>query len=219
MVTYYNPKSHIAESYRTLRTNIQFSSIDQSIQCILITSAQPEDGKSTTAANLAIAYAQENKNVLLIDADLRKPTLHKIFGVSNMEGLTHLLINNLKGNSEGLTQTSIPNLTLLPSGPVPPNPAELLSSNKMSTLINEMRQNFDIIIVDSPPILAVTDSQVLASKVDGVVLVLNHGKVKKDRAQKAISQLEYVKAKILGVVLNNKAQSKQETSYYYYQQK
>ncbi|MEC0247480.1 CpsD/CapB family tyrosine-protein kinase [Paenibacillus chitinolyticus] len=215
LITHANPKSNIAEAYRTLRTNIQFSSIDQEIQSVLVTSAQPEEGKSTTAANLAVAYAQENKKVLLIDADLRKPTLHKVFNVSNRSGLTHVLVNQDQF-ADALADTGIPNLTLLPSGPVPPNPAELLSSNRMVTLLEEVGAWYDMVIIDSPPLLAVTDSQILAAKADGVVLVLNHGKVKRDRAQKALSQLQYVKARVLGVVLNNKAYSKKESSYYYY---
>ncbi|WP_068776164.1 CpsD/CapB family tyrosine-protein kinase [Paenibacillus sp. FJAT-26967] len=215
LITHSNPKSHIAEAYRTLRTSIQFSSVDHEIKCILITSAQPEEGKSTTAANLAIAYAQENKKVLLIDADLRKPTLHKTFNVSNRTGLTHILVSRQEGD-QALIETEIPNLTLLTSGPIPPNPAELLGSNRMETFLEEVRNWYDIVIIDSPPLLAVTDSQIIAAKTDGVVLVINHGKVKRDRAQKALSQLNYVNARILGVVLNNKAVSKKESSYYYY---
>ncbi|KRF35880.1 CpsD/CapB family tyrosine-protein kinase [Paenibacillus sp. Soil787] len=215
LITEINPRSHISEAYRTLRTNIQFSSIDQVIKTILVTSAQPAEGKSTTVANLAVAYAQEGKKVLVIDADLRKPTMHHYFGKSNRKGLTNTLASQ-NDVDDVMFDTTVDNLFLIPSGPIPPNPSELLTSQKMTAFLEDMAARFDVIVVDSPPTLAVTDSQILAAKCDGVVLVINEGKVKRDVAKKAIDNLKRVQAKILGVVLNNKRHSKGDSTYYYY---
>jgi capsular exopolysaccharide synthesis family protein len=215
LITEINPKSPISEAYRSLRTNIQFSSIDEPVKVILITSAQPEEGKSTTISNLAVTYALEGKKVLLMDADLRKPTLHRYFSASNRLGLTNLLAGQHR-MADIVSETQIPNLFLIPSGSLPPNPSELLASKRMYALLNEVKEEYDIVLIDSPPVLAVTDSQVLSAMCDGVVLVINHGKVKREAAQKSVAQLKHVKARILGVVLNNKAVSRNESSYYYY---
>ncbi|CAN7299800.1 CpsD/CapB family tyrosine-protein kinase [Paenibacillus sp. LjRoot56] len=215
LITELHPKSHVSESYRTLRTNIQFSSIDRIMKTILVTSAQPGEGKSTTAANLSVAYAQEGKKVLIVDADLRKPTIHHYFGVSNRYGLTSAIVNRTQFD-EFISETSIENLSLITSGPIPPNPSELLMSQKMTAFLEEMATRFDVIIIDSPPTLAVADAQILATKCDGVVMVISDGKVKRDMARKAIHNLERVQAKILGVVLNNKRHRKSDAAYYYY---
>ncbi|KRE75566.1 CpsD/CapB family tyrosine-protein kinase [Paenibacillus sp. Soil750] len=215
LITELHPKSHVSESYRTLRTNIQFSSIDRIMKTILVTSAQPGEGKSTTAANLSVAYAQEGKKVLIVDADLRKPTIHHYFGVSNRYGLTSAIVNRTQFD-EFISETSIENLSLITSGPIPPNPSELLMSQKMTAFLEEMTARFDVIIIDSPPTLAVADAQILATKCDGVVMVISDGKVKRDMARKAIHNLERVQAKILGVVLNNKRHRKSDAAYYYY---
>ncbi|WNR43772.1 CpsD/CapB family tyrosine-protein kinase [Paenibacillus roseipurpureus] len=215
LITDIHPKSQVSESYRALRTNIQFSSIDRVVKTILVTSAQPGEGKSTTAANLSVAFAQEGKKVLLIDADLRKPTLHHYFGMSNRYGLTSTLVNR-SDLPDVMFETSIEHLHLIPSGPIPPNPSELLTSQKMKSFLNTLAAKFDVIIIDSPPTLAVADSQILASQCDGVVLVVCDGKTKRDTAKKAIDNLERVQAKILGVVLNNKRHKKGDASYNYY---
>ncbi|CAH1207629.1 Tyrosine-protein kinase YwqD [Paenibacillus allorhizoplanae] len=215
LITELHPKSQVSESYRTLRTNIQFSSIDRIMKTILVTSAQPGEGKSTTAANLSVAYAQEGKKVLIVDADLRKPTIHHYFGVSNRYGLTSAIVNRTQFD-EFISETSIENLSLITSGPIPPNPSELLMSQKMTAFLEEMTARFDVIIIDSPPTLAVADAQILATKCDGVVMVISDGKVKRDMARKAIHNLERVQAKILGVVLNNKRHRKSDAAYYYY---
>ncbi|CAN7711432.1 CpsD/CapB family tyrosine-protein kinase [Paenibacillus sp. LjRoot153] len=215
LITELQPKSQVSESYRTLRTNIQFSSIDRIMKTILVTSAQPGEGKSTTAANLSVAYAQEGKKVLIVDADLRKPTIHHYFGKSNRYGLTSAIVNRTQFD-EFISETSIENLFLITSGPIPPNPSELLMSQKMTAFLEEMAARFDVIIIDSPPTLAVADAQILATKCDGVVMVISDGKVKRDMARKAIHNLERVQAKILGVVLNNKRHKKSDVAYYYY---
>lgn len=215
VVVHNNPKSPVSEAYRSLRTNIQFSSVDSDLKTIMVTSASPGEGKSTTTSNLATTYAQAENRVLLIDADLRKPTAHHTFHCSNRLGLTNVLTKQ-SPVEEAIVETFVPNLYLMPSGVVPPNPAELLASNRMKTLLDELKVQFDIIIVDTPPVLAVTDSQILATISDGVVLVVDSGKVKIAQAQKAKEKLEHVNAKILGVVINNVKRGQQDEYYYYY---
>ncbi|MFB9756861.1 CpsD/CapB family tyrosine-protein kinase [Paenibacillus hodogayensis] len=211
-VTQIKQISYVAESYRALRTNIQFSSVNRPIQTILVTSAQSSEGKTTTVTNLAIVYAQENKKVLLIDADMRKPTLHQIFVRPNIQGLSNLLANQI-AIQEAVNDTHISNLSIMTSGPIPPNPSELLASIRMQTLIKELRGIYDVILFDSPPALQVTDTQLLAAQCDGVLLVVKSGKVKRDHVKKTISSLEYVKARILGVVLNNKRKKTKDSLY------
>ncbi|SEF80778.1 CpsD/CapB family tyrosine-protein kinase [Paenibacillus sp. UNC499MF] len=210
-----NPKSQISEAYRVLRTNIQYSSIDRKITTLLVTSAQPAEGKSTTVSNLAITYAQEEKKVLLIDADLRKPTMHKLFGISNRSGLTNLLLGDAPIHEVAIP-SHLPNLHLIPSGPATPNPAEMLASKRMTQFIEQAKTEYDIVLIDSPPILAVTDAQILATKCEGVILVLNYGKVKREVARRAVDSLEHVGVKPLGVVINNKTNTKNSSSYYSY---
>lgn len=175
----------------------------------------PGEGKSTTAANLAIVYAQSDKKVLLIDGDLRKPTMHKTFNLSNRWGLTSLLTGKVTIN-EVIRETQIDNLEVLAAGPIPPNPSEILSSKKMEDLLEELKGKYDMIIMDTPPVLAVTDAQILSTKCDGVVLVLTSGRVKRDFAIKAKANLDHVNARILGVVLNNVDAKNSENYYYYY---
>lgn len=215
LITTQNSKSPISEAYRTMRTNIEFSSIDEQLKVIMFTSAGQGEGKSTTASNLAVVYAQSDKKVLIIDADLRKPTMHKTFNKSNRWGLTNLLTGQIT-LSEVIVQTDISNLEILPAGPVPPNPSEILASKKMGAVLEELKQIYDIIVVDSPPALAVTDSQILATKCDGVIMVIDSGKVKREVAAKVKASLEFVKARIVGVVLNNVNRKDGESYYYYY---
>ena len=215
LITDINPKSPISESYRTLRTNIEFSSIDETIQVIMCTSSGPSEGKSTTGTNIAVVSAQSEKKTLIIDADLRKPTMHHTFGLSNRQGLTNILSS--QGTwKELIKETRIKNLYLLPAGPIPPNPSEILASKRMTALLDELRKEFDMIIIDTPPALAVTDAQIVASKVDGVILVVDSGNVKREAAMKMKSNIEHVGAKILGVVINNVERTSDEYYYYYY---
>ncbi len=215
LITAIDPRSPISESYRALRTNIDFSAIDEKMQVIMVTSAGPGEGKSTTIGNLAVAYAQADRRVVLIDADLRKPTEHHTFQVTNRVGLSSIL-SQQSDVENALQQSSIPNLYVIPSGPIPPNPAEMVASKRMSALIEDLRSRFDIILIDSPPLLAVTDAQLLSTRCDGVVMVMDQGKVKKEFALKAKANLDKVGAKILGVVLNNIKRKKNENYYYYY---
>lgn len=215
IITLTNPKSPISEAYRTLRTNIQFSAIDEDLKIIMVTSAGQGEGKSTTTINLAVAYAQAEKKVLIIDADLRKPTLHHSFHVANRQGLTNVLTGQSELSSV-IVSSELDNLDLIPSGPIPPNPSEILASKRMTTVLEQLSDKYDMILIDSPPTLAVTDSQVIATRCDGVILVIDQGQVKREVALKAKANLEHVKARILGVVLNNVNRDNGDVYYYYY---
>lgn len=208
-----NPKSPISEQYRTIRTNIEFSAVDEEIRTLMVTSSGPAEGKSTTTANLAVVFAQQGKKVLIVDADMRKPTVHYTFGVTNTTGLTNVLTRQATLD-EAARPTDIENLNVLPSGPIPPNPAELLGSKGMQVFFEKAKERYDMIIFDTPPVLAVTDAQILANKCDGTVLVVASGKTELESAQKTKELLSAAQAKLLGVVLNNKKMEK--TDYYYY---
>jgi protein-tyrosine kinase len=213
LITVQNPKSPISEQYRTIRTNIQFSFIDKTMRSLIVTSAGPSEGKSTTTANLAVTFAQQGKKVLLIDADMRKPTVHYTFRLNNIIGLTNVLTQSAALLS-AYQETEIDNLFVLTSGPIPPNPAELLASKAMETFLEEVYKHFDLVIFDTPPVLAVTDAQILANKCDGTVLVVSSGKTEIEASVKAKELLLSANAKLLGVVLNGKKQ--QQGQYYYY---
>lgn len=214
LITHYHPKSPISEQYRTIRTNIKFSSIDQECRTVMVTSPGPAAGKSTTIANLAVVMSQQGKKVLLIDADMRKPTVHYTFQVPNTRGLTNVLT---KQNEllDSVRATEVENLHVLTSGPNPPNPSELLASKAMNYLIEKALEEYDIVLFDTPPVLAVTDAQVLANLCDGVLLVVSSGKTETELAVKSKELLEAAKAKILGVVLNRKKMKEGENYYYY----
>lgn len=215
LIVYNNPKSPISEAYRTLRTNIQFSNFENNMNVILVTSSGPSEGKTTTAGNLALTFSQSGKKVLIVDCDLRKPSLHKKFGISNQAGLSNILVENLK--LEEVAVNKIDNLFVLPSGTIPPSPAELLGSKKMKNFIEEMRNQFDFIILDSPPIIAVTDAQILSTISDGVLLVISSSEADREAAQRAKELLKNVNANILGVVLNKvDLKSRNGYGYYYY---
>ncbi|EYE87668.1 hypothetical protein Q428_11955 [Fervidicella metallireducens AeB] len=215
LITYNSPKSPITEAYRTLRTNIQFSSFDEKVKVIVITSTGPGEGKSTTSSNLAVTMAQGGNKTLLIDCDLRKSMLHRKFNLSNEIGLTNLLVDEL--NLDRVIQnTRVENLSILTAGTKPPNPAELLGSEKMSSFVQEMKKIYDYIIIDTPPVIMVTDAQILSQYADGVLLVVASGEAEKDAVLRSKELLQKVDAKILGVVLNKiDASSKGRYNYYY----
>jgi len=214
LITHHSPRSPISEQYRTLRTNIEFSSIDEPIRTILVTSTTPGEGKSTTAANLAIVFAQQGKKALIVDTDLRNPTVHYTFRIANTYGLTNILTKQATMN-EAIQLTSIKDVYVLTCGPIPPNPAELIASESMTQFIQNASEQFDIVIFDTPPVLAVTDAQILANKVDGSILVFSSGSTNIDAAIKTKEVLSHAKAKLLGVVLNKK-KAKDSQYYYYY---
>lgn len=201
LAAYLNPKSPITEQYRLIRNNLHFSSVDKEIKTIVVTSPEPSDGKSTTAANLAIVLAQQAKQVLLVDTDLRKPSVHYSFSLSNIDGLTSVISKEITVE-QAISKTNIPNLDILTCGPIPPNPSELLGSKAMEQIKEELEELYEYIIFDTPPLLLVTDSQVMANKCDGVVLVVASGKTKKDQALKAKELLNKANSQLLGVVVN-----------------
>jgi len=216
LITFKEPNSPTSEAYRTLRTNIEFSSIDKKIKTILVTSSGPGEGKTTTSSNLAMVMAQGGNKTLLIDCDQRKPQVHKVFRFSNEKGLSNILVseNEIDINS-GIHETDQPNLYVLSSGTRPPNPVELLGSTKMKNLIEEFKKTYDFIVLDTPPIIMVTDAQILAQYTDGCLLVISSGEADRELVIKAKSLLEKVNAKILGTVLN-KVDAKRK-GYYHYQ--
>jgi len=217
LVTWLHSKAPESEAYRTLRTNIQFSSVDKPVHTLLVTSSGPGEGKSTTAANLALVMAQTGQRVILVDTDLRRPVMHRIFGAPNNVGMTTAL---LSGDNIILDQylqaTEVNNLSVLTSGPTPPNPSELLGSHRMAALIDRLSEAADIVIFDSPPVLAVTDAAVLGRQVDGVLLVVDAGKTRDQALNQATSELEKTGAHLLGVALNRLDNRSRGYYYYYY---
>jgi len=204
----------VAEAYRMLRTNVQFSTLEQPAQTLLVTSANPGEGKTTTVANLALVMAQTGKRVIAVDSDLRRPTLHRMFGVENETGLTTLLLSGQPELDGCLKPTAFDNLWVLPSGPQPPNPSELLGSRRLETVLQTLKQSADIIILDSPPALAVADASILAARVDGTLLVVDSGRTRAGSLQRAKEALGRAKTNLLGAVLNKLAQRGRD--YYYY---
>ncbi len=213
LITRRDPKSPISELYRTIRTNIDFSMIDKQLNTLICTSAKPCDGKTTTLTNLAVTFAQQGKKTLFVDADLRKPTGHMTFQLENDYGLTNVLTkkSTLK---EAVATTVIEKLDVLTSGPLPPNPSELLGSQAMKELMREMAESYDLVLFDSPPVGAVTDAQVLGNLCDGALLVVRSNSTEKSQLVKAKELLEQANINIIGTILNDK--KKDNTTVYYY---
>jgi non-specific protein-tyrosine kinase len=204
------------EAYRTLRTNIQFSSVDKPIRTLIVTSAGPSEGKSTTAANLAVVMAQTGQKVILIDTDLRRPVVHKTFGVPNNVGITTALLAGQDLDLEAYIQpTDIESLSVITSGPIPPNPSELLGSHRMAHVIAELAKVADLVIFDTPPVLVVTDASVLGRQVDGVLLVADAGGTREQALAQAVGEMQKTGGNVLGVALN-RLDSRSRGYYYYY---
>ena len=195
------PKSAASEAYRTLRTNIQFAGLDRPCRTIVITSATPAEGKTTTAANFGVVCAQTGSRVCLVDADLRKPSLHRVFGMDNQRGLTTALLEGKTLGDVAVT-TIVPGLSVVVSGPLPPNHAELSASKRMHDLLEAAARDFDLVICDTPPVLSVSDAVALCARCDGVILVVRAGGVSSAVVRRAAEQIDAVKGRILGVVLN-----------------
>ena len=213
-ITHYDSRSPVSEAYRAIRTNLQFAGAGKQLKTLVFTSAIPGEGKSTTVANLAIAMGQDDKKILLIDCDMRKPVVHRRFGLLN-RGLSNCFAEDLS-LKEVIQADVFPNLDVVTSGPVPPNPAELLGSKKMKALLQEAAEAYDYVFLDMPPVLAVTDAALMSSRVDGTVIILGSGDIGPDEGKQAKSLLEKVHANILGVILNKVPQHHKSGYYYYY---
>lgn len=209
-----NPTSIASEQLRTIRTNIQFSMIDKKLKTISVTSAGPNSGKTIVSTNLATTFATEENRILIVDTDLRRPTIHKVFKTDNIQGLTSLITNKELQLKDLVKESFVDNLYYLTSGVLPPNPSDLLSSKRMDEIITEMKEHFDLIIFDTPPVLAVTDAQIIGSKVDGTVVVVPEGEVTKEEVKKTAELLKNVNAEVLGSVMN-KVKNENDTYYYY----
>ena len=207
------PKSIAAEAYRSLRTNIQYSSFDKKYQTLVVTSANPGEGKTTVAGNLALVLAQGESKVLLVDCDMRRSSIHKRFKITNTCGISDLLIG--KQRIETVINKINPNLSIITAGNIPPNPAEMLASKAMTAFLEEMKEKYDYIVLDTPPLQAVTDTQILSTKADGTLIVVRSGVTKKEAVHNAVSMLKKVNGHIIGTVLNA-AENKKDKYYYYY---
>ena len=215
IISYNDPKSVISEQYRAIRTNIEYSNVDQNTKTILVTSSDKNEGKTTTVSNLAVSFANLNKKVLLIDCDLRNASIHKMFRLNNIYGLTDILAKD-RAVDKCIQETELKNLYVLTAGAIPPNPAEILSSEKMKNLIEDLKNIYDYIFIDTPPIGLVTDAGVLSSFIDGVVLVVKSESVEKKYLEETKKKLDAVDARILGAILNSYKSEQKDYNYYSY---
>jgi non-specific protein-tyrosine kinase len=204
LITLTSPRSAAAEAYRTLRTNLTFfAALDKSIETLVVTSAAPDEGKSIVLANLAVTMAQGERRTVLVDADLRQPSLHEVFGITNDRGLTTMIVEEVALDAPPLVDSGVDNLQLVPSGPLPPNPADILGSHKMEQAIAALQDRADVVLFDVPPVVAASDGAVLGTKVDGVLLVVRAGHTRRDHVQRAKDLLERAHVRIVGAVLND----------------
>jgi capsular exopolysaccharide synthesis family protein len=203
LITIAEPRSPVSEAYRTLRTNLDFANLDKALKTLVVTSAGVGEGKSTTLANLAVVSAEAGRKVILVDADLRRPTLHQVFDLENDKGLTTTMMDEAALASPPLRETSVAGLFVLPSGPLPPNPADVMGSRRMEEVIAALASQADQVFFDTPPVVAVTDAAVLATKVDGVLLIVSAGKTRRDYARTAVQRLNQINARLVGTVLTN----------------
>ncbi len=211
------PRNPISESFRSLRTNIQYASVDERVRTIIVTSPTPQEGKTTVSVNLAIVLAQSGRKVILIDGDMRRPQIHSRLNLPNRNGLSGLFVSSLDNLQNSIEETGIENLSAITSGRIPPNPSELLSSQKMKQIIEELLKTYDVIIIDTPPVLTVTDSVALSTMVDRVLLVVKPGKTKRVAYKQTVEQLKRVGAIILGTVMNDIEPRSTRYGIYYHQ--
>jgi non-specific protein-tyrosine kinase len=207
LITLTNPRSPAAEAYRTLRTNLMFSNVDVMLRAIALTSPSTNEDKSAALANLAVTLAQAEHQTLIVDADLRRPAQHTLWGVDNTAGLTTMLLDEQAFQNPPVQPTSVPGLMLLPSGQLPANPADVLASHKMDEVIERLRQFADYILFDVPPVLAASDAAIFGRRLDGMVLVLKSGVSRRDQITRAKEQLDRVGANVIGAVLTNAAKT------------
>lgn len=212
LITLTEPRSAAAEALRGLRTNLMFASVEHPVTTLLVTSASQSEDKSILLANLAVTFAQSGHKTILVDADLRRPMQHDIWGVKNDRGLTTMILEDTAMSTPPLVQTGVDNLMLLPSGTLPPIPADVLGSQRMSDVIGVLKARAHYILFDSPPVLAATDAAVLGSKLDGVLLVIRADQTRRDHAARARQELERVHVRILGAVMTNSPREK-KTAY------
>ena len=203
LVTLSEPLSPASEAYRTLRMNLKFAALDKALKTLLVTSPSPGEGKSTTLANLAVTIAQVEQQVILVDCDLRRPSLHQFFGLPNEIGLTTMMLQEDKLSAPPLQETEIPGLRLLASGALPSRPADLLGSKRMEQAIARLLEEADVLLFDAPPVLAAADATLLSAKLDGVLLVVSAGQTKREHARLAVERLAKVNANLVGAILNN----------------
>ncbi len=212
LITLTNPRSPASEAYRTLRTNLIFSSLNEPLQTLVVTSPAPEEGRSTALANLAVTMAQGGKRTILVDCDLRRPGQHDIWGVSLEPGLTTMVLEGL--SSPPLREVGVEGLQVLTSGPLPGNPADFLGSPRMDAIVQQLRDSADIVLFDAPPVIAVTDAVLLATRLDGVLLVMRAGSTRRDHAERARDLLARVNVRIVGAVLTNASVDSSMGGYY-----
>lgn len=210
-----HPKSSVAECCRTVRTNILFMSPENPPKRILVTSAGPQEGKSTVVINLGITMAQSGSRVLLVDTDMRRPRLHKSFGLGKSEGISSVILGEVE-LQQAVIKTEVDNLEILPCGPIPPNPTELFHTDRFANLVETLTASYDRLIFDSPPVMMVADPLILSHSMDGVIMVVKGASTSRDVVRRALRQLEDVKARVLGVVINDLDLDNKQYGYYYY---
>lgn len=215
MIAATRPNSRVAEQFRTIRTNIQFSMVTKNLQTILFSSSGPFEGKSTICTNVASVFADQDKRVLVVDADMRLPSIDKIFHLENKIGLSTLMTSEKLKVEEAIQHVEGVHLDILPSGIVPPNPSELLASERMDEIIEELKQQYDLVLFDLPPIASVTDAQIMATKVDGVILVIRKDIANVEDVYRAKELLELVNANVLGAVFNGETNNYDYSNSYY----
>jgi len=203
LITLTDPRSAAAEAFRALRTNLIFSGVEHAIDTMMVTSAAQSEDKSLVLANLAVTFAQSNNKTIIVDSDLRRPTQHEIWGIPNERGLTTMILEDAAMSTPPLVSTEVANLSILPSGPLPPVPSDVLSSQRMTDVIGVLKARAHYILFDAPPVLAATDAPLLGTKLDGVVLVVRVGATRRDQAAQARQALERVHVRVLGAVMTN----------------
>lgn len=203
MITVTDPTSVDTEQFNTIRTNIKFSNVDKDYKTLMVTSSNISEGKSTVSANIATTFAKQGLHTLLVDSDLRRPTVNVTFGIDNPQGLSNYLSERNFDINSIIYKTSVKNLYVMPSGPIPPNPSELIGSKRMAELIKNLSEQLDLVIFDAPPVLSVTDAQIVSTNVDGTILVVRANKTEKAAVKEAVRLIKQVGGHIIGTILND----------------